>query len=171
MIVVDSIDAPSSNVTGITFVGKNLYSGDDGSLEITKLKTTGRNAGESKNWFSAPGEDCVGLTSDGDILYNADFNWSDGSVAYIHKIKFNGDHVNSFIAPGLCPEGLAFDGEFIWHTEWRDNIIYKLSVTSHVIISLVGATPCFGPERCLTSFLLPKTSERNSEVDPLIVSL
>ena len=127
LIVVDSIDAPDYSPTGITFVGKNLFSGDDGSQKITNQKTTGTNAGRIKDWFDAPGEDCVGLTYDGDILYNADFNWSVPSVAYIHKIKINGDHIAPFLAPGPCPEGLAFDGEFIWLAEWCQNKIYKLN--------------------------------------------
>jgi len=128
MIVVDSIDAPTSLTTGITFVGKNLFSGSVFlSQTITKQKTTGKNAGEIKDSFEVPFEDCTGLTYDGDILYNSDFVWSTYG-GKIHKVKINGDLIASYFFPRWnCPEGLAFDGEFIWLAEWCQNKIYKLN--------------------------------------------
>ena len=33
----------------------------------------------------------------------------------------------------MCPEGLAFDGKFIWHTEWCNSEIYKLELDGAVV--------------------------------------
>ena len=130
MIVVDSIDAPSSNPTGITFIGNNLFSGDDGTLIISKIKITGKKAGTVKKWFYAPGypsEDCVGLTFARGSIFNSDFLWSEYGGA-IHKIKLNGDLDTTYFLPEWdCPEGLAFDGKFIWLAEYCENKIYKLN--------------------------------------------
>lgn len=131
MIVVDYIEAPSSNPTGITFVAKDLFAGDDGTRIISRIKTTGKKAGTVKKWFYAPGypdEDCVGLTFARGYLYNSDFVWSQTGGA-IYKIKMNGDLDTSFFFPEFdCPEGLAFDGEFIWLAELCEDRIYKLNV-------------------------------------------
>lgn len=131
LVVLDSIDAPSTNPTGITFVGRNLFAGDDGTKIISKIKTTGRKAGEVQDMFYAPGhpsEDCTGLTFAKGRLWNADFVWSEVGGA-IHKIKMNGDLEETFFFPDWdTPEGLAFDGQFIWLAEYGQNRIYKLNV-------------------------------------------
>lgn len=135
MIVEDFIDVQFDNPTGITFVGKTLYCGSDFTKKIYKIKTTGKKAGEVKDWFYAPGfpdEDCVGLTYDGDYIWNADFHWS-GPEAYIHQIKIKGDLVTSYVAPGPGPEGLAFDGEFLWNVDWHQSKIYKLATDGTVV--------------------------------------
>jgi hypothetical protein len=131
MIVVDYIEAPESNPTGITFVGKELFAGDDGTRIISQIKSTGKKAGTVIRWFYAPGypgEDCVGLTFAKGYLWNSDFLWSQVGGA-VHKIKMNGDLDNSFFfSEWDCPEGLAFDGQFIWFAEYCQNKIYKLKV-------------------------------------------
>ena len=131
LIAVDSIEAPENNPTGITFVGKLLFAGDDITRIISQIKTTGKKAGTVQKWFYAPGypeEDCVGLTFAKGYLYNSDFVWSEDGGA-IHKITLNGDLDTTFFFPEWdCPEGLAFDGEFIWLAELCEHRIYKLNV-------------------------------------------
>jgi Lectin C-type domain len=133
MIILDSIDAPTSCPTGITFVGKNLFVGtdefvdDDEHLKISKIKTTGEKAGKILKSFDAPGEDCVGLAKANGRLYNSDFVWSEYGGA-IHTIQMSGKPDATFFFPEFdCPEGLTFDGEFIWLAEWCQNRIYKLN--------------------------------------------
>ena len=135
-----SMDASNTNPTGLEFIGQNLYVGS--IPEITKMQTKGKNIGVIKKQFVPPGTDCTGLAFDGEYLWNADFNFdfstdppSLGDVAFLHKLKPNGKLVATHIAPGLCPEGLAFDGEFIWHTEWCDNLIYKLNTDGEIVCS------------------------------------
>ena len=135
MILEDSIDVPSSWPTGTTFVGKTLYCGSDDPLMIYKIPTKGKKAGMVKDWFYAPGypnDDCVGLTYDGDYIWNADFSWYTHTPS-IHKIKINGDLVNSYTAPGPEPEGLAFDGEFLWNVDFGQSKIYKLATDGRVV--------------------------------------
>jgi sugar lactone lactonase YvrE len=134
MIVVDYIETPGtpgSNPTGITFVGKDLFAGDDRTLIISQIKTTGKKAGTVQNWFYAPGypdEDCTGLTFARGHLYNSDFVWTQDGGA-IHKIKIDGKLVETFQLPEWdCPEGLAFDGKFLWLAELCENRVYKLNV-------------------------------------------
>jgi len=90
--------------------------------------TKGRNAGDVNESFYAPGEDCVGLTFARGYLYNSDFVWSAMGGA-IHKIETDGVLDTTFFFPEWdCPEGLAFDGEFIWLAELCEHRIYKLNV-------------------------------------------
>ena len=70
----------------------------------------------------------MGLTFAEGYLWNSDFLWSQVGGG-VHKIKMNGDLDNSFFFPEWdCPEGLAFDGHFIWLAEYCQNKIYKLNV-------------------------------------------
>jgi len=131
LISVYEMDAPSLRPTGITFVGKNLFAGADDTLEISKIQTTGKKAGEIKSSFPAPGSDCTGLTYDGNYLWNADFNWGGDPEGLIHKIKLNGDPIGDpYESPDICPEGLAFANGFIWLAEWCENRIYKLNIAN-----------------------------------------
>ena len=129
LVIHDYINTPGGHATGITFLGKNIFVGDDEYLFISKIKTAGKTSGKVLKEFKSPGfpnGDCVGLTTDGKNLWNADFNWNDPNVAYIHKLKKNGTLIKSYKAPGLTPEGLAYDGKFLWNVDWEQGIIYKL---------------------------------------------
>jgi hypothetical protein len=128
LIVTGGYSAPSANPTGITFAGKNLYAAADDTGIISKIMTKGRNAGDVNESFYAPGEDCVGLTSAKGHIYNSDFVWSETGGA-IHKIEMDGVLDTTFFFPEWeGPEGLAFDGDFIWLAEWYQNKIYKLNI-------------------------------------------
>lgn len=54
-----------------------------------------------------------------------------------------GDTLYSFPAPSTWPGGLAWDGEFFWHSDGDSNKVYKLDTLGNVITSF--PTPGFFP--------------------------
>ena len=140
LTIRDSMVASNTNPTGLEFIGQNLFVGS--IPEISVMQTKGETIATIKKTFTPPGTDCTGLAFDGEHLWNADFNfdWStdpsgQGEVAFLHKLTPSGRLVATYVAPEMCPEGLAFDGQFIWHTEWCNSKIYKLSLDGEILCS------------------------------------
>ncbi len=52
-----------------------------------------------------------------------------------------GDTVKSFPTPSCCPQGLAFDGKFLWSVDRMTDMIYKIDPGSG---SIVGSLPAPG---------------------------
>ena len=41
-----------------------------------------------------------------------------------------GDTVKSFPSPYSCPQGLAYDGEYLWNVDRKSDMIYKIDPNS-----------------------------------------
>ena len=55
---------------------------------------------------------------------------------YLHRIDVSNPEdisFTSFASPGEGPEGLAFDGKYLWHVDIYENAIYKLDTYANVI--------------------------------------
>lgn len=139
-VIVDTMTTPTNSPTGLTFIGKKIVVATDADLGegriVSFLRTRGKKSGQVVTSFVAPGEDSVGLTFDGEFLYNADFNWSMPYGA-VHKLKPKGDLVASYYFQDTddwernwnCPEGLAYDGQDLWLAELCQNRVYQLDIT------------------------------------------
>ncbi len=50
-----------------------------------------------------------------------------------------GDTVMTFTAPYTCPQGLAFDGEYLWNIDRKSDMIYKLDSKSGAVVDSITA--------------------------------
>jgi len=92
------------------------------------------------NTITAPGESC-GLAWDKGNLWASIHGNAPNYPGVIFKIDTVGNILSSFGAPGQSsqgphPEGLAFDGTYLWSVDFLDNKIYKLSKSGAVIGSI-----------------------------------
>lgn len=127
--VIGSFTGPGY-VTGLAYKDGNIWAATDDNLTISEWTPSG----ELLQSFEAPGTDSTGLVFQHNFLWNADFNWGDESVAYLHRIMItkNKTIVKTYEAPGLGPEGLAFDGRNLWHVDIYDSKLYKLNPATKV---------------------------------------
>jgi hypothetical protein len=141
--VVKTIPASNDWPTGITFQGNKLWcaSAGPGVAEICKLrKWTGRIIG----CFPDLGRDSTGLTFAEGFLWNAGFVGppEDEVPGFLYKLNTSGDLIAWFPSPGSGPEGLAYDGEYLWHVDWYLNKIYKIDLSGNVLCSWGGPGRC-----------------------------
>ena len=75
------------------------------------------------------------------MTYDGKFLWNAGFGVGIRKISKTGELVETIPSPGPQPEGLAFDGEYLWHSDIETNKIYKLDTSGKVICSYKSPSP------------------------------
>ena len=126
--IVKTIPASNNWPTGVTFQGNKLWcaSAGPGIAEICKLK---KNTGRIIECFPDLDRDSTGLTFVEGFLWNAGFVGppEEGVPGVLYKIDTSGNLIETFPSPGSGPEGLAYDGQNIWHVDWYLNTIYKLN--------------------------------------------
>jgi len=55
-----------------------------------------------------------------------------------------GDTVKSVPIPALCPQGLTFDGQFLWNTDRKTDMIYMLKPSDGAVVDSI-VTPGYNP--------------------------
>jgi streptogramin lyase len=98
---------------GLAFDGRNLWQSDIGGRMIYKLDPI---TGEIRDSFTAPGpENCqtIGLGWDGVNLWNADSR----DPERIWEVDTLGTVLDSILAPGDSPYGLACGAGYLWVSE------------------------------------------------------
>ncbi len=64
------------------------------------------------------------------------FNLPPKPFLSISPISFeNLNVVDSFDAPGICPEGLTFDGTYLWLSDWCEEKLYKLDPMTGSVVN------------------------------------
>jgi DNA-binding beta-propeller fold protein YncE len=61
----------------------------------------------------------------------------------IYKLTTSGNVIDSFSSPGPYPDGLAWDGKYLWNADRDESRIYKLDTSGNVIdyIEAPGGSP------------------------------
>jgi hypothetical protein len=87
------------------------------------------------NAFAAPDSAMRGLTYDGEFIWVA--NSGDGNSSFgpmIYKLDADsGTVIESFLGISDHPCGLAWDGQYLWHSVYLDGTIYKLNPATMTI--------------------------------------
>ncbi|MBD3355037.1 hypothetical protein GF361_03555, partial [Candidatus Woesearchaeota archaeon] len=97
--VIGSIDAPNSDISGLTFDGNYLWACDYQDDIIYKIFTNGTIADSFDTPYYYPRD----ITFDGSFLWNID---SDNGRIY--RISTNGGFLENFNAPSVAPNGLSW---------------------------------------------------------------
>ena len=138
-----TIPAPNYYPTGITFQKNRLWcaSAGPGIAEICRLN---KNTGRIQECFPELGRDSTGLTFAEGFLWNAGFVGppENEEPGLLYKLDTSGTEIESFESPGSGPEGLAFDGENLWHVDWWLNTIHKLDLSGVELCSWEGPGRC-----------------------------
>jgi hypothetical protein len=111
--------APGPLCDGLTWDGECLWITSETPASIYRVDTTG----VAVDTIPAPGALPTGLAWDGNNLWVGSH-----STRRIYKVDpATGMVDTSFVAPGATSnEGLAFDGVYLWNTNWANNLIWKL---------------------------------------------
>lgn len=122
-MAVDSIPAPSgSNNEGLAWDGEFLWSTNFGNNVIYKLDP---GTGDVLEWFQpfSPGGN-TGLTYDG---YNLYVSMQNTQLIYV-MLPMVPQPVAYYMAPCNIPQDLAWDGEYLWVTEYEETgaQVYKM---------------------------------------------
>lgn len=120
---------PDSNLHGLAYDGEYLWVAD--SYETNKIFQIDPSDGAILNSFYNIYSDggAWGLTWDGERLWNS--HPQGHGTGLIHSINpQNGEILSTDPWPGIYPNGLAWDGSYLWGADYKLNRIYKLDVTA-----------------------------------------
>ncbi len=114
--IVDSVNI-GGYANGVAFGNNYVWACENSSDFIFKIDPD--NMQIVSSFYYSGGLD--GLAHDGEYLWIG--YWPD----YIHKIDTTGNMVGSWPSPGAdYSYGMAFDGQYLWHSDKDLNMIYKL---------------------------------------------
>ncbi len=111
--------APGPLCDGMTWDGEYMWITSETPARVYKIDSMGI----AIDTIPAPGSQPTGLAWDGTNLWVG----SHGTRRIYKVDPASGSVITSFVAPGATSnEGLAFDGIFLWNTNWANNVIWKL---------------------------------------------
>lgn len=129
-----SFNSPGTFPTGLTWDGQYLWNCDEDLWMIYKLTTNGNVISS----FPAPYAQSLG-----DLEWDGNYLWlTSEQSAILFKIDISTGapveqfHLPSYGKPDPNGFGLAWDGQFLWHSEYGDSArIYKLDPQNGQVIS------------------------------------
>ena len=120
-----SFSTPGNNPSGICYDGSDLWH-CDASMYIYKLSLSGEIID------SIPNPDINSYIRGGAMTYDGDNIWLVGEQSgKLFKIDINGDVLNEFNLPSKNHSdpngfGIAWDGNYLWHSQYDPVKIYKI---------------------------------------------
>ena len=131
--VIASFAAPSRFLEGLAWDGSYLWLADSNEEKIYKIDPSDG----SFIPFNSPGNEPTGLAWDGSYLWLVDgfvretypYSRRYDRTFYIYKIDPSDGHIiNKLAYPYEYPEGLAWDGSYLWLVDSDEEKIYKIEV-------------------------------------------
>ena len=121
-----SIAAPTPNLTGVAFDGKNLWVADWKEDLIYEIDPV---SGKALGSMPSPGPRPTGLAWDGTHLWVADLHWNKAYRIDTAKKSV----VWEIPLPGSYPFDMAWDGKYLWYSDRNSDKIFKISATDGAI--------------------------------------
>jgi YVTN family beta-propeller protein len=124
--IVYSIKGFDISPVGLCYDGEYLYLVDNKTNTITKVHP--HREKEDEKIILTNLEKRVsfsGIAYDGKYFYLSD---KDNDLVY--KVSKKGEVITSFPSPGHSPQGLVFDGNYLWNGDYIDNKLYKINLST-----------------------------------------
>lgn len=140
--VIRTIPTNVSYPKGLTFDGNYLWLSDADNLIIQKIDTANGNVLQTFPTPTSPSQSFPGgLAWDGvNLWFNDD---KDGSCSFpgdsTFKLNTSGQTLQAFNAVSSCPKGLTFDGQYLWSSDNANDEIYKIDVSTFLVIETIDA--------------------------------
>jgi hypothetical protein len=128
--ILKQFSAPAGNPDGLTYLDGYLWITSDVGFTIFQVDTAD---GSMNNYIPGHGEgNLTGLTTDETDLYSC---CTGTPTAYIYRREIpSGTVLDSIPAPHRNSEGLAWDGTYLWNTNYTTDSIYQLDPTTGEVL-------------------------------------